>query len=281
MSAMLLLVLVIQFTLIAPNHQPGVTSGLSSESSVVGALRIHPFTSRVFGNTRMLRVLLPPGYDDETNQIRRYPVLYLNDGQNLFDVNTSILSSLEWQVDTIEPLIVVGIDNAGKRLRPREYLPYVDSYLQPPEPNPQGKKYPDFLIEEVMPFINATYRTKVGPENTGLGGSSYGGAVALHTVIARPGVVGRLLLESPSIIRDSQNCKRWPARVYLAIGTNEAGREDWNAEAVALVRELGRVLQEAGLGEDRLKVRIDEGATHGEGAWANRLPGALEFLLGK
>jgi hypothetical protein len=170
MSAMLLLVLVIQFTLIAPNHQPGVTSGLSSESSVVGALRIHPFTSRVFGNTRMLRVLLPPGYDDETNQIRRYPVLYLNDGQNLFDVNTSILSSLEWQVDetvagllgedTIEPLIVVGIDNAGKRLRPRDIPTFslrksCPSLMPPIEPS-WGRKAPDWAALPTGPPLRFT-----------------------------------------------------------------------------------------------------------------------------
>jgi predicted alpha/beta superfamily hydrolase len=296
MSEMLLLVFMIQFALLAPDNQASGAPGQSSEASVAGDLRIHPFTSRVFGNTRKLRVLLPPGYDVEANKTRRYPVLYLNDGQNLFDASTSIFNPLEWQADEtvarllgedkIEPLIVVGIDNAGKRLRPREYLPYVDSSLQPPEPDPQGKKYPGFLIEEVMPFINATYRTKVGPENTGLGGSSYGGAVALYTAITRPGVIGRLLLESPSIyisdnqlIRDGQACNSWPDKVYLAIGTNEAGREDWNAEAIGLIRELEKVLKEAGLGQDRLNVLIDEGATHHEGAWANRLPGALVFLF--
>jgi hypothetical protein len=95
-------------------------------------------------------------------------------------------------------------------------------------------------------------------------------------------------LESPSIyisdnqlIKDSQTCDSWPAKVYLAIGTNEASREDWNAEAIELVRELEEVLKEARLGPDRLKVLIDEGASHHEGAWANRLPGALVFLFGK
>ncbi len=298
MRAMLLLVFAIQFALLAPDNPARAIPDVVGQSSVVGDLRFHKFTSKVFGNTRMLRVLVPPGYDDEANKTRRYSVLYLNDGQNLFDASTSIFNPLEWQVDEtvarlvredkIEPLIVVGIDNAGKRLRPKEYLPYVDSYLQPPETDPQGKKYPSFLIEEVMPVINATYRTKVGPESTGVGGSSYGGAVALYTVITRPGVFGRLLLESSSIyisdnhlIRDSQGCESWPAKVYLAIGTNETGREDGNAEAVELMRQLENALKEAGLGKDRLKAVVDEGATHDEAAWARRLPTALEFLFGK
>ena len=295
---MLLLAFAIQLSLLLPGNPAQVTPEVPSPSSVVGDLRLHQFTSRVFGNTRMLRVLFPPGYDEEANKGRRYPALYLNDGQNLFDARTSIFNPLEWQVDEtvaklvkedkIEPLIVVGIDNAGKRLRPREYLPYVDNDLEPPEPDPQGKKYPRFLIEEVMPFINAKYRTKLGPENTGLGGSSYGGLIALHTVVIRPGVFGRLLLESPSIyvsdnqpLKDSQRCRQWPARVYLGIGTSETNREDWSAEAVANIRQLERILQEAGLGNDRLLVVVAAGAQHGEAAWAARLPTALEFLYGQ
>lgn len=267
-------------------------------ASVVGNLRWHKFRSRVFNNTRLLRVLLPPGYDQPENQAQRYPVLYLNDGQNLFDARTSVSNPLEWEVDetvarllrerAIEPLIVVGIDNAGKRLRPKEYLPYQDSYLQPPEPNPQGKKYPDFLIEEVIPFINSRYRTRTGAENTGLGGSSYGATIALFTVIARPGVFGRLLLESPSLyisdqqlLEDSRRCRQWPDRVYLGVGTRETSREDWNQAAVEDVRELERIVRQAGLGDDRLLVYVDEGAEHNEATWARRFPVALKFLFGR
>jgi predicted alpha/beta superfamily hydrolase len=230
-------------------------------------------------------------------------VLYLQDGQNLFDATTSVFNHLEWQVDeavdallkdgAIEPLIVVGVDNAGRSLRANEYLPYPDAYLRPPLPNPLGYKYPDFLIKEVMPFINRHYRTKMDAEHTGLGGSSYGALIALYTVIIRPGVFGRLLLESPSlyvsegqVIEQSQVVRKWPGKVYIGVGTNEGGRADCkpgdlNREAVQDALRLERVLETAGVTGGRLKVVVDECATHNESAWAKRFPAALEFLYRK
>ena len=105
--------------------------------------------------------------------------------------------------------------------------------------------------------------------------------------MAVPGVFGRLLLESPSLfvsnrqlLRDSRRFSQWPERVFLAIGTREAGREDKDEETVDDVRELGQTLRRAGLDDKRLLLRIDEGATHSEGAWAARFPQALGFLFG-
>jgi predicted alpha/beta superfamily hydrolase len=269
-----------------------------STASPGSQLRLHEFTSRIFGNTRNLRVLLPPGYDEEQNSAKRYPVLYLNDGQNLFDVSTSMFNPVEWQVDEtvkklleqnrIRPLIVVGVDNPGKRERPVEYLPYPDAYLSPPVPSPRGKEYPDFLIGEVMPFINRSYRTRTDPESTGLGGSSYGAVAALYTIISRPGVFGRALLESPSLyisdnrlLKDSANVRQWPERVYVAIGTRETGDASGDLEAVALVSRFAGILKNAGLDRKRLLVVIDEGGVHREDAWGRRLGRALEFLYGK
>jgi predicted alpha/beta superfamily hydrolase len=269
--------------------------------SVVGDLRLHQFKSNVFGNLRTVRVLLPAGYDDGKNRTKRYPVLYLNDGQNLFDAATSIFNPIEWQADEtvdrltrlkrISPLIIVGIDNPGRRLRPKEYLPYEDKFLTPPEPTPEGKKYPDFLTNEVIPFINERYRTRTDRESTGIGGSSYGAVAALYTVIARPGVFGNLLLESPSLyisegqlLRDSQQVKRWPSRIYIGVGTNEDGNRDCkpgelDREAVQDVLKLQKVLESSGLGEDRLRVIVEDCAVHDEGAWGKRFPVALEFLF--
>src|SRR2546423_1000740 len=111
----------------------------NSDCSVTGELDLRQLTSQVFHNTRTLRVWLPPGYHAADAQNRRYPVLYLNDGQNLFDACTSIFNHQEWRVDEtanelirggkVPPLIVVGIDNAGGRDRAREYLPYADDSL--------------------------------------------------------------------------------------------------------------------------------------------------------
>lgn len=261
--------------------------------SAVGDLRLHEFRSRIFHNTRFLRVWLPPGYDDAHNVGRKYPVLYLNDGQNLFEAAISF-TGVEWQVDEtadrlireaiIPPMIIVGIDNASKD-RTREYMPHRS--LQPMIVRVQGGRYPDFLMKEVMPFIKRYYRIAAGPENTGLGGSSLGALISLYTAAARPGVIGRLLLESPSlwasnrqIIRQSRGVRKWPERVFLATGTAEAGRPDRDQSMVDDVKELAAIMRRAGLDERRLKLVVEEGATHHESAWARRFPEALTFLFG-
>jgi len=260
----------------------------------VGDLRLHEFRSRIFRNARFLRVWLPPGYDSPENQMRRYPVLYLNDGQNLFEASTSF-TGVEWQVDetaerliregAVPPLIVVGIDNAGKD-RLREYMPYRS--LSPMMLRVHGQRYPGFLMKEVMPFVAANYRVAVGPENTGLGGSSLGGLISLYTAATHPGWFGRLLIESPSlwaanrqIIKDSRRVRQWPERIFLAIGTAEIGQPDKDRSVVDDVRELAATLQRARLDDARLKVVIDEGAPHHESAWARRFPEALQFLFGQ
>jgi len=273
--------------------QPQIVSVAQSNPAVPG-LHLHEFTSRVFRNTRMLRVWVPPGYNDAENSARRYPVFYLNDGQNLFDPATAHTGE-DWQVDEaadrlirenkISPMILVGLDNAQKE-RMREYLPYRS--LHPTVLRAQGRKYPDFLWKEVIPFIGRNYRIDKSAENTGLGGSSLGALIALHTAIVRPGVFGRLLLESPSLfiagrklLKQSRSFRDWPARIFLAIGTRETGRSEKDEETVEDVRELEHIFRRAGLGAGRLKVEIDEGAPHSESAWARRFPQALSFLFGK
>jgi predicted alpha/beta superfamily hydrolase len=220
-------------------------------------------------------------------------VCYLNDGQNLFDPATAYIG-VDWQADEaadrlirenrIPPLILVGIDNAQKD-RAREYLPYRS--FNPPVMRPQGKRYPDFLLNEVMPFLYQRYRIARGPENTGLGGSSLGAIISLFTAMDRPGIFGRLLLESPSLfvfnrqlLKSSRAFRQWPDKIFMAMGTNEAGSVETDRQVVEDVRALERVLRSAGLREDRLLVRIDEGATHNEREWAKRFPEALTFLFG-
>lgn len=259
-----------------------------------GDLRLHQFCSRIFHNSRFVRVWLPSGYDDPENAGRRYPVLYLNDGQNLFEAASSF-TGVEWQADetadrliqegVIAPMILVGLDNAGKN-RIREYMPHRSAH--PVLLRPQGGLYPTFLIKEVMPFMARTYRVANGAENTGLGGSSLGALIALYTAIVRPGVFGRLLLESPSLwasnrqaIKLSRTAKVWPERIFLSAGTAEAGTPDRDRSVVDDVRELASILRRSGLSERRLRLVIEEGGTHHESAWARRFPEALAFLFGK
>src|SRR5271165_2010756 len=253
-----------------------------------GNLWLHELRSRVFGNTRLVRVWLPPDYDGWG--ATSYPVLYLNDGQNLFDPATAF-AGVHWQVGEtatrliaegkIRPLIIVGIDNTKNRAC--EYIPYRSH--DPRVLKPQGKRYPEFLQREVMPLIEGYYPVLKGPENTGLGGSSLGGLITLYTQLAAPGVFGRLLIESPSlfvssrrILAESRRFRSWPERTYLATGTHETGNAEKDAKIVSDVRELESILREAGLNDRQLRVRIDEGATHHESAWAARFPEALEFL---
>jgi predicted alpha/beta superfamily hydrolase len=261
--------------------------------SVVGDLRLHPFQSRILRNTRALRVWLPPGYDAPGNA-QRYPVFYLQDGQNLFDAETAF-GHTEWQVDetadrlmlqgTVPPMIIVGIDNMGTE-RLKEYSPYRS--FSPPIFRPLGKRYADFIVREVMTFIGRLYRVDKGPENTGIGGSSLGGLISLYTVMAQPGVFGKLLIESPSLflakrqaLKDSRKIKDWPFRVYLGIGTAETGDVAKNIQFVNDLNALGDIMRRAGLGEQRLHINIEEGASHSESSWARRFPGAMEFLFGK
>src|SRR6204780_1100314 len=272
----------------------GAAGEVIRAQSATGDLRLHEFRSRIFRNTRFLRVWLPPGYDDAENAGRRYPVLYLNDGQNLFESSTSF-NGVEWQVDetadrliregVVPPVIIVGIDNTG-RDRIREYMPHRS--MHPMILRVHGTRYPAFLFKEVFPFMARHYRVAGGPENTGLGGSSLGALIALYTAAGPPGVIGRLLLESPSLwasnrqlIRQSHGVKRWPERVFLATGTAEAGRKDRDQSVVDDVRELAGTLRRAGLDHTRLRLGVDDGAAHHEAAWAHRFPEALMFLFGK
>jgi predicted alpha/beta superfamily hydrolase len=271
---------------------PSPTPTAEDSLDLAGELRLHELQSRIFRTTSMLRVWVPPGYGASENQSRHYPVLYLNDGQNLFDPATAYIG-VDWQADEaadrlirdgkIPPLIIVGIDNAQKD-RPKEYLPYRS--FHPPVMRPQGKRYPEFLMNEVMPFVYQHYRIARGPENTGLGGSSLGAIISLFTVMDRPGIFGCLLLESPSLfianrrlLRLSRGFRQWPAKIFVGIGTREAGSEERDRQTVEDVRQLEHTLRRAGLREDRLRVIIDEGATHNEKEWAKRFPAALSFLF--
>lgn len=251
----------------------------------------HHVPSRYLGVTRRITVWLPPGWRAER---RRYPVLFLNDGQNLFDPSRAfagqtwrVRESAAWLIrrKRIPPLVIVGIDHGGTR-RGREYLPVEDD-RNPGAKEPLGREYAEFVTREVLPFVRQEYPIATGASNTGFGGSSYGAIAALHTTIVKPGVFGRLLIESPSLyvggeylLRRARAARGWPSRMYLGVGTAETSRTDRNEETVENVRTLEALLRRVGLGSRRLRVVVEEGGTHSEGAWARRLPDALEFLYG-
>ncbi|MFT3684205.1 MAG: alpha/beta hydrolase-fold protein [Phycisphaerales bacterium] len=245
---------------------------------------------------RDLLVWLPPGYDAPENAGRKYPVLYMHDGQNLFQKHPAVPA--EWGVDetatklinekTVEPFIVVGIPHSGK-LRTVEYLPPVTDARIVDNKAPGGEAYVQWIVSTVMPRVERAFRVRTGPENTAIGGSSMGGLISLYAGAMRPQVFGKVLAESPSLGFNHDNfsprlfgaTKTWPAKVYLAVGGKEAGGEkpEASAEYAGWVKSFNDSLQTAGLGDDRRMFVFDENATHNEEAWAKRLPAALKFLF--
>ena len=275
-----------------PRRATGYRGIVEESSTLTRILDIHHLESTYLRTTRRITVLAPR--ERRATRTARFPVLYLNDGQNLFEPERAF-GGVAWNVGgtvarlvrqrLIPPLIVVGIDH-GESMRNREYLPVRDD-RNPESDRRLGRRYAAFVTRELMPFVQRTYRVARGAANTGFGGSSYGAVAALYTSLLAPGTFGRLLLESPSLyvgnrylLRKARAAKRWPARMYLGVGTTETSRADWNEETVANVLRLAGTLRSAGLSRRRLKVVVEEGATHSEAAWAKRLPDALTFLFG-
>ena len=282
--------------LIAAPHVQTAAASPACTSTVSGDLRVHVLESAIFGNERKVRVLLPAGYADAANKDRRYPVLYLLDGQNVFDACLSDVSHHEWGADEavqrlvaegrIPPMIVVGVDHAGMQ-RAHEYLPYKDFVGNPDMDEPAGKQFPDFMTREVMPLVDGNYRTLQGAANTGIGGSSYGGVASLYALLAKPGTFGFGLIESPvlwvglgQLVRDTSPLVAMPKRVFVGFGGKESTNPAVSKKMIDLVRQVESNFHAAGYDATNFRVVIDADAEHTEAAWEQRLPGALAFLFG-
>jgi predicted alpha/beta superfamily hydrolase len=258
----------------------------SAPGSLAARVNKHQeFVSRLVEEHHDLVVYLPPMYEAEGE--RRFPVLYMQDGQNLFDPETSFIKGNYWRLGEtadalaasckIEPLIIVGIYNSGlKRLD--EYTPVEDKRLG----GGHADDYGHMLVQELKPFIDAQYRTLPGPEDTGLGGSSLGGLVTLHLGLQHPSVFSRLAVMSPSIwwrnriiLKTVAEIVKKPGlSIWLDMGTRESTRGIADAQ---LLRD-GLVKKGWQLGED-LAYCEAEGAEHTESAWAERAGPMLSFLF--
>jgi predicted alpha/beta superfamily hydrolase len=264
---------------------------LERTHTLTGDIRAHAdFPSRFLKNPHTVLVYLPPGYGSGENAARRYPVLYLHDGQNVFDGATSYIPGKEWQVDEtaerlirageIEPVIIVAIYNGGHE-RANEYTPTRDKRFAGGVGG-GADDYGRFLVEELKPFVDRTYRTKPDPDHTGLGGSSFGGLVTLHLGLQRPDVFRRLAVVSPSVWWDKRVLLRSvnglkskpPLRLWVDIGTKEG------ETAVADARLLRDALVSKGWTVNRdLHYAEAEGAVHDEAAWARRVEPILKYLF--
>ena len=230
-------------------------------------------------------VYLPPGYD--TSDVR-YPVLYLQDGQNLFDAATAFMGN-EWRADMIaddeirrervEPLILVGLYNTGVR-RISEYTPTRDRRILK---GGKAERYALMLAREVKPLIDQTYRTRKSVADTGVGGSSLGALVSLVAGLRYPRVFGKLALMSPSVWWDEHAIlspiETWKAvrrpRVWLDTGTAEGNHP---TKVVADARLMRDALIAKGV---ELHYEEAQGHQHNEGAWSARFGGVLEYLFPK
>lgn len=248
--------------------------------SLAGTIRRHEAFPSAFVIPRDVFVYLPPGYEQDT--AKRYPVLYMQDGQNLFDGSSA---GTEWQMDetaerliragNLPPVMIVGIANTGQRMV--EYTPPGKSNA-----DTTGDSYARFLIEELKPFIDRTYRTRPEAASTGIGGSSLGGLIALYIGLHHPDVTGHILALSPSawwadeqIIAMVRALHRKPAvRLYTDIGTGEGTR------MLDVTRRLHDALHEKGWadGVDLVYFETPD-ALHTETAWAARVEPALQFML--
>ncbi len=258
---------------------------------VVEQIETHPsFGSGKWVARRNVSVYLPPDY--RLNPEARFPILYLQDGQNIFNPHTSF-AGVAWQADEIAQqlilqkkipsLILVGIDNTGEQ-RIDEYTP-IRSRGRGGKADDYGKMF----IEELKPFIDRTYRTLPAREYTGLGGSSLGGLLALYLGIKRSDVFSRLAVMSPSVWwangflleEISALPSRLPLRIWLDIGRRE-GRHYKNQ-----TRHLHDLLLNKGWIKHRNARLADfryleaPKAAHDELSWGARFDKVLRFLFPK
>lgn len=245
--------------------------------------------------SRTLYIYLPPGY--ATKKSKRYPVLYMHDGQALFDASQI---GQEWKMDEtaerlitngkIEPLIIVGIGNTPNRIS--EYTPTSQRLggMGKSAKNADDEKikmggkgglYADFILHKVKPLIDKSYRTRPQREWTALGGSSLGGLITLYIGLEHPDVFSELLVVSPSVWWDERFIlqkvealsKSTHQQIWLDIGTLEG------EEAVENVELLYDKLLQKGWDQSDIKLVIEKDAGHNERAWAKRVPGMLRFLF--
>ena len=265
---------------------------MSDGHTLTGNIQHHAeFSSRILNNQRDIWVYLPPGYRRSTRA--RYPVFYLHDGQNVFDAATAF-GGTEWNADEtaqglikqrlIEPLIIVAVGNAGED-RIYEYTPTKGSFEANGDSDTKSRgllrDYGRFLVEELKPFIDQTYRTRPDKDSTGVGGSSLGGLASLILSFWFPETFTRIGALSPSIwwddcviyriVEEMDDAPR-SSKIWLDTGTHEEG---W--ERAAHLRD--QLVEKGWRLHDDLHYKEVPGAEHAEWAWSTRFEAVLRFLF--
>jgi predicted alpha/beta superfamily hydrolase/predicted lipoprotein with Yx(FWY)xxD motif len=260
--------------------EPAMPKGFGAPRGRFEAFTLHgPQLAR----PRDVVVYLPPGYDDGE---LRYPVVYLKDGQNVFDRRLfggrwlPVAHERSWLAHAAadrlaavgRPVIVVAVaSDAGRAM---DYLPFAvaaNGHVS------RAEGYTAFLVDTLKPHVDGAYRTRAEPAATAIVGSSFGGIVSLYAALTYPEAFGFVAALSATWGVAEGGMEAWIAdnpapsvRVYLDYGTREGASE-------ALVREtLGRVASTLDAIGNDVAIAIADGGAHVEADWAVRLPGVLE-----
>lgn len=262
-------------------------------TGTVKRLQVRGGAGSAEGRVRDLLVWLPPGYDNAENAKTKYPVLYLHDGQHIFEKYGNAPG--EWKADetatklinegAIVPIIIVGIPNSEGG-RTAEYSP-VEAI---PGVKPEGDKHVAWLVSEVMPRVERSFRVATDREDTIIGGASLGAAISVHAITLHPDRFGGVLAESLPLVSGDVNAwkqfsdvgRTWPNKVFFGVGGSEWGKDqaDKNTKLVDAVKAMNQSA-EGGTNATKTKLVVDQEAPHNEDAWAKRLPDALSFFFAK
>lgn len=283
----------------AQEFNEGVKTTVTSGKLEIVELNMPQFDDN---RARKIRVWLPEGYNPSDTK-KTYPVIYMSDGQNLFDTYTSFAG--EWKVDEsisnmmkdgYEGAIVVGIDNGGN-LRSNELSPawklsdVGSSFIT----NPGGDKYAAFVTETVKPYIDAHYNTKPERKYTGIGGSSMGGTISLYIAMEYPKIYGFSMILSPALqiyedgtIEKYIDSKQYAdidvlPNLYIYAGGNtgyaapNSGCDEGCIEKYVDI--IKNQMLKDGYPEAKIKTLVVPGNTHNESAWAEVFPYAYKWFI--
>ncbi len=283
--------------------QSWADSQIVPASTATGNMKVLEVDSPFLKSPRRVTVWLPPDYEKRVDQ--RSGVLYMLDGQNVFDRSHAAFG-VEWQADEtmqqmidgakIKPWMIVAIDNSEHRVE--EYTPTAMNGR-----GGEAERFMKFLKETLKPLIDAQFRTIPDAEYTVIAGSSLGGLFALYAVTQHADCFGGAIAMSPSLFWDDEQLLRTieheasrdledidanadppdrMERIWIDTGDFEGGSEAQQRSNVDRIQRLHQALIKLGFPDDvQVKLMIDVGARHNESAWAGRLPRALEFMLGE
>jgi len=261
--------------------------GGSSTSTAAANVKIMSsnFAMPQLNRTRKIWIYLPPAY--ETSGLA-YPVLYMHDGQNLFDDLTSF--SGEWEIDeTLNTLaaqgkkvpIVIGIENGGN-YRIAEYTPWANANYG----GGDGANYLQFIVETLKPYVDQNYRTLPDPENTGIMGSSLGGLISQYGALKYQSVFGKAGIFSPSYwFSDTvwsftrAQGRQKDLRIYQLCGSNEGSSASESAMVVKNMLQMNDSLVKIGFNPNNIVNKVVDGGQHNEKLWSESFGQAYQWLF--